>query len=122
MSIQGSTISLGSSNYAAIDTGTTLIGGPSSIVADFYSKIPNSRKMTGSYANYYEYPCTTSVQMVLKFGAFEIQITDQDFNLGRFGSDQAYCTGGVYVQAMSSDAPVQWSEWLMVCRWLMLTL
>lgn len=103
-------MSLGSSVNAAIDTGTTLIGGPASIVAAFYAKIPRSRKMTGSYANYYEYPCTTSVQMVLEFGGFEIEITDQDFNLGRFGSDSAYCTGGVYVQTLSSDAPIQWSE------------
>lgn len=39
----GSTIALsGSTAYAAIDTGTTLIGGPASVLAQFYSQIPNS--------------------------------------------------------------------------------
>jgi len=40
---------------AAIDTGTTLIGGPEADVRAFYANIPDSRAMTGSYAGYWEY-------------------------------------------------------------------
>jgi cathepsin D len=49
MTMQGSTISLGGSTTVAIDTGTTLIGGPSSIIAAIYAAIPGSEQMTGSY-------------------------------------------------------------------------
>ncbi|TYJ55923.1 hypothetical protein B9479_003307 [Cryptococcus floricola] len=107
--IQGSSIALNSSyNMVAIDTGTTLIGGPESIVAEIYSKIDGAQRMTGSYASYYEYPCDTSVELDLTFGGYKIEITDQDFNLGRYSSDTSMCTGAVYVQSLSSSSPVQW--------------
>jgi len=108
MSMQGTTITLGSNNYAAIDTGTTLIGGPSDIVASIFAAIPGSRQMTGSYANYYEYPCSTSIDFKITFGDFVIDITDADFNLGRYSSDQSMCTGAVFIQNMASGSPVQW--------------
>ncbi len=108
MSIQGTSISLGSSTYVAIDTGTTLIGGPASIVASIYAAIPGSQQMTGSYANYYQYPCSTSISLTLTFGGFKIDITDKDFNLGRYSSDTTMCTGGIFIQSLSSSSPVQW--------------
>lgn len=40
---------------AAIDTGTTLIGGPSDVVASLYEAIPGSRAATlPGYQGYYE--------------------------------------------------------------------
>ncbi|RSH92180.1 hypothetical protein EHS25_008595 [Saitozyma podzolica] len=107
MTMQGSTISLGGSTTVAIDTGTTLIGGPSSIIAAIYAAIPGSEQMTGSYANYYQYPCSTSINFAITFGGFTIQITDADFNLGRYSSDTTMCTGAAFIQALSSDSPVQ---------------
>ncbi|WVN89444.1 uncharacterized protein L203_104667 [Cryptococcus depauperatus CBS 7841] len=106
--IQGSSIPLGSSNMAAIDTGTTLIGGPEAIVAAIYAKIHGARRMTGPYSSYYEYPCNTNIQFDLAFGGYTIGITDQDFNLGRYSSDQTMCTGAVYIQTLSSLSPIQW--------------
>ncbi|KAK8847400.1 hypothetical protein IAR55_005258 [Kwoniella newhampshirensis] len=108
ISMQGTAISLGSSNMAAIDTGTTLVGGPESIVASIYAAIPGSKRMTGSYAAYYEYPCSTSVNFEITFGGFNIKVTDQDFNLGKYSSDTSMCTGAAYVQSLSSSSPVQW--------------
>jgi hypothetical protein len=40
-------------NIAAIDTGTTLIGGPSAAVAAIYSQISGSLQLTGSLAGLY---------------------------------------------------------------------
>lgn len=108
MSSQGQSISLGSATAAAIDTGTTLIGGPSDVVASIYAAIPGSQRMTGSYANYYEYPCAANIDFEITFGGFPIKMTDRDFNLGRYSSDKSMCTGAVYVQSMSSNAPIQW--------------
>jgi hypothetical protein len=64
--------------------------------------------MSGNYANYYEYPCSTSIDLKITFGGFTINIGDADFNLGSYGTDKAYCTGGVFVQALSAKSPVQW--------------
>ncbi|OCF76939.1 endopeptidase [Kwoniella mangroviensis CBS 8886] len=108
MTMQGETVSLGSSNMAAIDTGTTLIGGPESIIEAIYANIPGSQRMTGSYAPYFAYPCSTNVDFEITFGTFTIKITDQDFNLGRYTSDTTMCTGAAYVQSLSSSSPVQW--------------
>lgn len=54
---QGSSISIpsGSSALAAIDTGTTLIGGPSSAIAEIYANIPGSQAGTGNLEGYYTY-------------------------------------------------------------------
>lgn len=105
---QGKTINLGSSVNAAIDTGTTLIGGPASTVAAIYAAIPGSKAMSGSYAGYYEYPCSTDISMTMTFDSFTVQITQADFNIGSYSVDGSMCIGGVYVQSLSSTSSVQW--------------
>lgn len=109
LSVQGTSITVGSgANAAAIDTGTTLIGGPAAQVAAIYAAIPGARAMTGSYAGYYEYPCSTSIDLAMTFGTFDVHVTEADFNVGSYGSDTSMCTGGVYVQSLSSSSPIQW--------------
>jgi cathepsin D len=105
---QGTTINLGSSVNAAIDTGTTLIGGPASTVAAIYAAIPGSKAMSGSYAGYYEYPCSTAISMTMTFDSFTVEITQADFNIGSYSVDGTMCIGGVYVQSLSSTSSVQW--------------
>ena len=105
---QGRTINLGSSVNAAIDTGTTLIGGPASAVAAIYAAIPGSKAMTGSYAGYYEYPCSTDISMTMTFDSFTVEIGQADFNIGSYGVDGTMCIGGVYVQSLSSSSAIQW--------------
>jgi cathepsin D len=55
--VQGNSVDVGSgkSAYAAIDTGTTLIGGPSTEIAQMYAQIPGATAATGNYQGYYEY-------------------------------------------------------------------
>lgn len=55
--IQGNTINTpsGEASYAAIDTGTTLIGGPSEEIAKIFAQIPGSSPGTGPYQNYFTY-------------------------------------------------------------------
>src|SRR4051794_27370907 len=89
MSMQGTTVDLGSSTAAAIDTGTTLIGGPADIVAKIYAAIPGAKLMGSSYPNYYQYPCSTKINFQIKFGGYTVTVTEQDFNIGRYSSDQS---------------------------------
>lgn len=57
LTVQGSSISIpsGSSSYAAIDTGTTLVGGPSDIISEIYAQIPGSAVGTGDLEGYYTF-------------------------------------------------------------------
>lgn len=57
LSVQGQSVTLpgGSGSWAAIDTGTTGIAGPSDILAELYSHIPGASKGTGQFDGYYIY-------------------------------------------------------------------
>ena len=48
-------VTSGDSALAAIDTGTTLVGGPAALIARIFAAIPGSAPGTGNYANYYTY-------------------------------------------------------------------
>jgi len=54
---QGNSITLasGKSSYSAIDTGTTLIGGPQDAIEAIYANIPGSAPATGDFEGYYSY-------------------------------------------------------------------
>ena len=49
------TLPSGSGSYAAIDTGTTLVGGPPAIIDAIYAQIPGSQALTGDNEGYYTY-------------------------------------------------------------------
>ena len=57
LTIQGNSVTLpsGKNSYAAIDTGTTLIGGPQDAIQQIYASIPGSSPATGNFAGYYTY-------------------------------------------------------------------
>ena len=57
LTTQGNSITLasGKDSYTAIDTGTTLIGGPQDAIAAIYANIPDSSPGTGDYEGYYTY-------------------------------------------------------------------
>lgn len=53
VTVNGKSVTLPSGNVAAIDTGTTLIGGPSAAVASIYAQIPGSQQLSGNLAGFY---------------------------------------------------------------------
>lgn len=55
--MNGNSVSLpsGSDSYAAIDTGTTLVGGPPDVIASVYAQIPGSEALSGDNEGYYTY-------------------------------------------------------------------
>lgn len=57
VTVQGQSVQIptGSSALAAIDTGTTLIGGPSQAVASIYSAIPGSQALNGQLEGFYSF-------------------------------------------------------------------
>lgn len=65
---------------AAIDTGTSLIGGPTATMANLYAQIPGAAPGTGDLEGYYVYPCSTSVSVSLTFGGTAYSIESVDFS------------------------------------------
>lgn len=102
----GNTITLSGANQnAVVDTGTTLIGGPESVLASFYSQIPGSARGTqldSSLEDYYVIPCDTNVEVSLTFGgqAYTMQASDL---IGGTVS-QSYCLGAFFVMNLSSGS------------------
>jgi len=105
MSVQGNAISLVSGNpsLAAIDTGTTLVGGPPSAIAQLYAQIPGSQPASGNLEGYYTYPCSTTVNVQLAFGGRTWTVDPADFQLTQLNS--ASCLGAFFDLKTGSSAP-----------------
>ncbi|WVR08878.1 hypothetical protein IAU60_005937 [Kwoniella sp. DSM 27419] len=114
LNIQNNAVSVTSSRgyqpQAAIDTGTTLIGVPSSVASAIYSQISGSQALSqqSGYQGYYEYPCSTNVNVNIQFGGLSYTISNADMNLGSFTRDTSMCTGAFFAMDMSAQSPIQW--------------
>lgn len=111
---QSVSISTGTAAVSAIDTGTTLIGGPTDGVQAIYQSIPNSQALSGEMEGFFAfraYPvdqlafcgsnaanlssaCSTSVQVSLSFGGSSWPISTDDMNLGTVSDN--LCVGGIF--------------------------
>ncbi|KAG1864833.1 aspartic peptidase domain-containing protein [Suillus subluteus] len=105
LTVQGSSISIpsGSSSYSAIDTGTTLVGGPSSVIQNIFAQIPGSQPGTGNWQGYWTYPCSTAVNVAISFGGPSWPISPADFQLTKISSSQ--CVGAFFELNTSGSAP-----------------
>lgn len=52
----------------AIDTGTTLIGGPTDAVQSLYEMIGGAYALDDVYEGYYTYPCNATLDISFTFG------------------------------------------------------
>ncbi|KAL5531684.1 hypothetical protein ACEPAG_4561 [Sanghuangporus baumii] len=104
LSVGGTSMTLpsGSASYAAIDTGTTLVGGPASVISQLYAAIPNAQPGTGDYEGYYIYPCSESVTVDVAFGGRTWSISPSDFMLAQLSQSQ--CLGAFFELDMGSGS------------------
>lgn len=105
LTVQGTavTVNSGTDSYAAIDTGTTLIGGPSSYIAEIYAQIPGSAAGTGNYDGYYTYPCDTTVNVTMAFGGKSWAINSEDMLVSQINNQ--LCLGAFFEISTGSSAP-----------------
>jgi cathepsin D len=106
VTVQGKNVQIASGNSAmsAIDTGTTLIGGPTTDVQNIWAQVPGSTAMGGSMTGFYEFPCDTNVQISLSFGGGNSwPISTADMNVGTSGTD-GQCVGGIFDLSAGSNA------------------
>jgi len=102
IAVNGANVLSGSVN-AAIDTGTTLVGGPASDIQSIFNQIPNSQPGTGDLNGYYLYPCSTSVSISMTFSSRSWTIDPADFLLMR--STSTMCVGAFFALNLSGSAP-----------------
>ncbi|KAF9219785.1 acid protease [Gyrodon lividus] len=109
MTVQGDLVSMPnvSASYAAIDTGTTLIAGPSSGIAAIYAQIPGSSPGTGDWEGFYSYPCAHEINVEISFGGPSWAISPADFQFQQTGPSSDYCYGAFYSIPPSQGTP-QW--------------
>ncbi|KAI0823420.1 acid protease [Trametes gibbosa] len=100
--VQGKSVSIPSGDAAlsAIDTGTTLIGGPTSAVTAIYNAIPGAIPVP-SMQGFWQFPCSTDVQVSFAFGGKSWPVSAADMNLGPISSTM--CVGGVFDLTQGSD-------------------
>lgn len=114
----------GQEAYAAIDTGTTLVGGPPAAIAEVFAQIPGAQPGTGDFESYYTYrercpssprsghlvltavcpACDTQVTLELAFGGRRSwSISPADFELARLMHDT--CLGALFEITSGGSAP-----------------
>ncbi|KAI0690302.1 aspartic peptidase domain-containing protein [Cytidiella melzeri] len=110
VTVQGMPLDLSSTGRsAAIDTGTTLVGGPADIIAQLYSTIPGSSPGTGTLTGYFTYPCETDVVVSISFGESENAwpVSPADFKLVQLDDDT--CVGAFFqMQTSGSGSYPSW--------------
>ncbi|CAO1638045.1 unnamed protein product [Parajaminaea phylloscopi] len=107
VTVNQTAVDIGSTNKAAIDTGTTLIGGPDSIVADLYSRIEGASAIAGA-DGYYQFPCSSKVTTTMTFGDQQYTISPQQFNVAQVDASGTYCMGAFFSVGSSSSSNLQW--------------
>ncbi|KAF5328713.1 hypothetical protein D9619_011734 [Psilocybe cf. subviscida] len=92
---QNVAISTGNNALSAIDTGTTLIGGPTADVQAFWAAVPNSAP-SPSGPGYFNFPCNQQLSVSMSFGGKSWPISSQDMNIGTEQNDNTRCVGAIF--------------------------
>ncbi|KAE9403076.1 acid protease [Gymnopus androsaceus JB14] len=105
LTVQSQTVSLGSSSQlTAIDTGTTLIGGPTDAVQAFWASVQGSAAVQQE-EGFFSFPCSTSLNTTISFGGTAWPISAADMNLGPVSQGSSDCLGGIFDLSLGSNIP-----------------
>ncbi|KAG7098251.1 hypothetical protein E1B28_000213 [Marasmius oreades] len=88
-------ISTGNNAVSAIDTGTTLIGGPGTDVKAFWAAVPGSN-VVSDMPGFFSYPCSTDLNVGMSYGGKSWSINPKDMNIGRLSVGSSSCVGGIF--------------------------
>ncbi|KAI0267050.1 aspartic peptidase domain-containing protein [Gloeopeniophorella convolvens] len=96
VNVNGNAVSVagGDAALAAIDTGTTLIGGPTAAVNAIWGAVSGSQALGGNMAGFFSFPCNTKLTVSISFGGPSWPVSIEDLNLGTVSGGQ--CLGGIF--------------------------
>jgi len=102
VTVQGKSVPITASTaLSAIDTGTTLIGGPTNDVQAIWSAVPGSQTVPNQ-KGFFSFPCTTNVEVTLSFGGNVWPINIADMNLGPVTQGSSQCLGAIFDLSLGS--------------------
>jgi len=90
-----------SAALSAIDTGTTLIGGPTADVQAIWDAVGG--QPIPQMAGYYQYPCSTSISISISFGGQSWPIDPKDMNFGPLDQTGKQCIGAIFDLSMGTN-------------------
>ncbi|EDR12034.1 aspartic peptidase A1 [Laccaria bicolor S238N-H82] len=104
ITVQGRSVQITTGNAApvVIDTGTTVIGGPTADVNAIWAAVPGSAPFV-SYPGFFTFPCSTSLQVTLSFGGKAWPISEADMNLGQISNGSTRCVGAIIDLNLASN-------------------
>jgi len=104
VTVGGKSVNIGNSNSAAIDTGTTLIGGPTEGVDAIWGAVSGAVKLTGNDLGFYSFPCDTPLNIAISFGGPAWPVSNTDMNLGTITGSPGQCRGAIFDITAGADA------------------
>ncbi|VDB84903.1 unnamed protein product [Peniophora sp. CBMAI 1063] len=110
ITVNGNNVDIGNAT-AIIDTGSTLISGPTEGVQAFWAQIAGSQAiMSGKLSGQglYQFPCTTNVTSTFSFGGRAWSVSADDMNLGSLPDDGQSCVGALTDSLALATGPGQW--------------
>lgn len=89
---------------AIIDTGTSLVTGDPSQVADFYSALGGTDASSTAGPGYYTFPCNSFPDVSFTFGGTSFSISAETLNLGQASAGSSDCVSGIVGQDTGSSS------------------
>ena len=105
LNINGKELKLGELNIAAIDTGTTLIGGPESVMTAIHSRIRGAQ-IYARAPQYYVFPCRTQINLDFTFGGRTWKLTTKDLISHQLTSNM--CLSSLFISPTQSPNMPSW--------------
>ncbi|KAG9100757.1 hypothetical protein FS749_013054 [Ceratobasidium sp. UAMH 11750] len=110
ITVNGQAVSPTAGTLAAIDTATSLIGGPPNVVEDLYAAVPNAVRGQGTLEGFWTFPCAQQVTVVLNFGGGRTwPMTSADFALAT--NDPNTCVGAIFETTLGDENNPQIPQW-----------